>query len=62
MPGLGVTLALEKEEGPCTTMTLLGMVIDTEKGEPRLPEDKLKKLLEMVAEWIKQEIVYSQGA
>ncbi len=44
-------LAQGKEDGPCTTIVLLCIVIDTIKGELRLPEDKLWKLLLMVAEW-----------
>ena len=48
---LGIPLAQDKEDGPCTTIVLLGIVIDTIKGELRLPEDKLRRLLLMVAEW-----------
>ena len=41
---LGVPLALEKVEGPATTLPFLGIVLDTVKMEARLPEEKLKKL------------------
>lgn len=48
---LGVPLAPEKEEGPSTKLTLLGIEIDTVKGELRLPEDKLHRLLGMLGDW-----------
>ena len=48
---LGIPLADEKECGPCTEIILLGIVIDTIKGELRLPDDKLQRLLYTTAEW-----------
>ena len=39
---LGVPLAPEKQEGPSTTLTFLGIEIDTVRQELRLPQDKLK--------------------
>jgi hypothetical protein len=39
----GVPLAHEKQEGPTTTLTYLGLVIDTEKMEVRVPQDKVGK-------------------
>lgn len=44
---LGVPLAVEKIEGPCTSLTFLGIVLDTVKMEARQatlhppPSDKL---------------------
>ena len=49
---LGVPLALEKVEGPATTLPFLGIVLDTIRMEARLPEDKLKKLREEVSKWL----------
>ena len=48
---LGIPLAPEKEEGPSTSLTFLGIVIDTTLGELRLPEDKLQRLLQTVRDW-----------
>ena len=45
---LKVPLAIEKQDGPTTHITFLGILI---KQELRLPEDKLKQLLGMVSEW-----------
>ena len=42
---LGVPLATEKLEGPSTTLTFLGVEIDTAKMEIRLPDDKLHRAL-----------------
>jgi len=36
---LAVPLALEKVEGPATTLPFLGIVLDTVKMEARLPEE-----------------------
>eukprot|EP00731_Ephydatia_muelleri_P015118 Em0008g838a len=41
---LGVPLAMEKLEGPTTCLTFLGIEVDTEAMELRLPEMKLKSL------------------
>ena len=49
---LGVPLAPEKTEGPSSTITLLGITIDTSKGELRLPADKLERLLQTTSEWL----------
>ena len=49
---LGVPLALEKVEGPSTTLPFLGITLDTIKMEARLPEDKLGKLKDEVAQWV----------
>ena len=48
---LDVPLAPEKQEGPYTTITFLGITIDTIKQELRLPEEKLRRLLETLSQW-----------
>ena len=48
---LGVPLAPEKD-GPASRLVLLGIVIDTEKGELSLPPEKLQRLLTAVDVWI----------
>ena len=49
---LGVPLAPEKRDGPASILTFLGIIIDTTKGELRLPPDKLQRLLDAVTTWI----------
>ena len=51
---LGVPLAPEKQEGPSTCITFLGMIIDTVQQELRLPQVKLDRLLGMIGEWGKR--------
>ena len=41
---LGVPLALEKLEGPSTSLSFLGLILDTDRMEIRLPEDKLHRI------------------
>lgn len=48
---LGVPLAMEKLEGPATCLTFLGIEVDTEAMELRLPEKKLGLLMVTVKEW-----------
>jgi len=49
---LGVPLAEEKVEGPSTSLTFLGILLDTEKMEACLPDDKLQRIRSQVANWL----------
>ena len=49
--GVGFPVAAEKPEGPATRITLLGIELDSELLELRLPQEKLEKLRELVAKW-----------
>ena len=49
---LNIPLAEEKQDGPTSVITLLGIIIDTIKGELRLPGDKLQRLLAAVHQWL----------
>ena len=48
---LGVRISLEKLEGPATQLSFLGILLDTEKLEVRLPDEKLRRLQLLLAEW-----------
>ena len=48
---LGIPIATDKVEGPSPCMCYLGILIDTLKGEIRLPEEKLARLLEELKTW-----------
>ena len=49
---LGVPLALEKVEGPATSLSFLGITLDTVTMEARLPPEKLRRLQLLVTEWL----------
>ena len=49
---LGVPLALEKVDGPATVLDFLGIVLDTERMEARLPKDKLDRIRTATQEWL----------
>ena len=49
---LGVPVAEQKLEGPTTTLTFLGIELNTEQMIRRLPPKKLKELKELVGEWL----------
>lgn len=49
---LGIPLAEEKVEGPAACLVFLGIVIDTVKGELRLPAQKLERLRSQLEEWL----------
>ena len=48
---LGVPLAAHKRAGPTTTLTFLGIEIDTVAGQIRLPSDKLARLTATITQW-----------
>ena len=48
---LNVPVALHKIEGPASTVTFLGVVVDTARFELRLPLDKLTHLQDLVRAW-----------
>ena len=48
---LGFQVATEKTEGPATTITLLGIEVDSDRLELRLPQAKLLRLRELVGKW-----------
>lgn len=48
---LGVGVSMNKLEGPSSSITFLGILLDTEKLELRLPEDKLGRLKIIIHEW-----------
>ena len=51
---LGFPVAPEKTEGPKTTLTFLGIEIDTSLGQIRLPQEKLQRLSGTISSWMKQ--------
>eukprot|EP00731_Ephydatia_muelleri_P018931 Em0011g971a len=48
---LGIPLAAHKCEGPSTSITFLGIFIDTATGELRLPPEKLVHIRSLLSEW-----------
>ena len=49
---LGVPVALNKLEGPASTLTFLGITLDTVNQELRLTADKLSEILQAVIKWL----------
>ena len=49
---LGIPLALEKVEGPSTSLNFLGITLDTSRMEALLPADKLQRTRELVSLWM----------
>ena len=49
---LGVPIASHKTEGPATTLVFLGILIDTDNCELRLPADKLLRLQQAIQFWV----------
>ena len=49
---LGIPVSLPKLEGPSTTVTFLGIVIDSERMELRLPQEKVERIRAMVSCWL----------
>jgi len=51
---LGVPLALEKVEGPSTSLSFLKITLDIVNMEARLPPKKLQRLQLLVEEWLEK--------
>ena len=51
---LGIPMAPEKTFGPSTILTFAGVELDTIRCESRLPEEKLLKCKQLIAEFIKK--------
>ena len=49
---LGIPLALEKLEGPSQSLTFLGIILDTEHMEARLPDAKLSRIRHQLTAWL----------
>ena len=49
---LGVPLATDKLEGPSTSLSFLGIILDTHRMEIRLPSDKLSRIQDMLKSWL----------
>ena len=48
---LGVAMASEKTEGPCTRLTVLGIQVDTLAMTLSLPHEKLRRLHDLLGSW-----------
>eukprot|EP00731_Ephydatia_muelleri_P034980 Em0089g11a len=49
---LGIPVALDKLEGPATTIMFLGITIDTTLQQLRLPPDKLQEMTLLIKSWL----------
>lgn len=54
MSTLGIPVAVSKTEGPSTSLTFLGILIDTLNFELRLPADKLTHLQGLITDWVRK--------
>lgn len=52
---LGVPVASHKTEGPTTSLTFLGILVNTDTFELWLPADKLAHIQETVRQWIRRQ-------
>ena len=49
--GAGIPVASHKTEGPSTSVTFLGIVVDTVQFQLRLPPEKVTRLRGLVVDW-----------
>eukprot|EP00731_Ephydatia_muelleri_P037092 Em0394g4a len=49
---LGIPVALDKLEGPATTITFLGITIDIALQQQRFPSDKLQEMTLLIKSWL----------
>ena len=51
MKNLGIPISLHKTEGPVTVIQVLGILLDSNRTEARLPDDKVQRLWEELSKW-----------
>ena len=51
---LGVPISPGKTAGPATELEFLGIILDSQKAEARLPQDKLSRLQDELTKWAKR--------
>ena len=51
---LSIPLAEEKQDGPTSVITFLGISIDTDRRKLHLPVDKLQRLMEEIHQWLQR--------
>ena len=49
---LGILIATDKLDGPSTSLSFLGIILDTNHIELRLPSDKLARIHELLKTWL----------
>ena len=49
---LGIPMALDKLKGPSHYLTFLGIILNTEQMQVRLPEDKLSHIKHLLSSWL----------
>lgn len=59
---LGVPIAQEKTEGPSTSLVYLGYLLDTTEFKIRIPEEKIKNLLDLIQNTLSRKKTYAEGA
>jgi hypothetical protein len=59
---LGVPIAEHKTEGPSLIIEFLGIIIDSQKMEARLPSDKLNRLFVDLNSWHTKKVSYTPRA
>ena len=50
----GSSFPANKMEGPSTTLTFLGIILDTQRMEIRLPQEKLTQIQVKLETWLKK--------
>ena len=53
---VGFPVAVDKTEGPASQITFLGIELDSEACQLRLPQGTLEKLRDMVAKWSRRKV------
>ena len=49
---LGIPLAIEKVDGPATVLEFLGILLDTDRMEARLPQEKFERIKTTIEVWL----------
>ena len=53
---LSIPLAKHKVDGPCTVIEYLGMILDTEKMEARLPQEQVIRICNFIKQFLNRNV------
>ena len=51
-----MAIASHKTEGPASSLCFLGILVDTDRMELRLPEEKIRRLQALLGEWRERKV------
>ena len=58
---LNIPLSKKKTVGPHTTLEYLGIILDTDKMEARLPQDKVERIIHFIGTFLRRRSIKNEN-